>query len=123
MRSFFQRHAVLVAALSIFIIAFSARSGAVKQYVSPDEPSCVWRSLHFGQALAQGDWASTAQIGHPGVTTMWLGTLGILAKRAADPAASTEAVQWLSQVSTLAPENAEAFKRLGVFLTFARIPV
>ncbi len=123
MNSFFRRHAVFWAALSIFIIALITRSGALKQYVSPDEPSWVWRSLHFSQALAHGDWAGTAQIGHPGVTTMWLGTLGILAKRAADPVASNEAIRWLSQVNTLTPENAEAFKRLGVFLTFARIPV
>ena len=83
----------------------------------------MWRSLRFSQALAQGEWADTAQIGHPGVTTMWLGSLGILVKRAADPVASTEAIQWLGQVTTLAPENAEAFKRLGVFLTYARLPV
>ncbi len=123
MRLFFRRHAVLIAALSIFIIAFITRSGALKQYISPDEPSWVWRSLHFSQALARGDWAGTAQIGHPGVTTMWLGSLGILAKRAADPAASTEAIQWLSGVTTLTPENAEAFKRLGVFLTYGRLLV
>ncbi|HTP07867.1 MAG TPA: glycosyltransferase family 39 protein, partial [Anaerolineae bacterium] len=112
-----------MAALSIFIIAFIARSGALKQYVVPDEPSWVWRSINFSQALADGAWANTAQMGHPGVTTMWLGSLGILIKRFADPAASTEAIQWLSQITTLSPENAEAFKRLGVFLTYARIPV
>src|SRR5512135_2840949 len=105
MRSFTRRHTVLITALAIFIVALFTRGGALKQYVSPDEPSWVWRSLHFSQALAQGDWASTAQIGHPGVTTMWLGSLGILVKRLADPAATTEAIQWLSQVTTLAPEN------------------
>src|SRR5512139_2182869 len=105
MRSFFQRNIVLIAALLIFVIALFARSGALRQYVAPDEPSWVWRSLNFSQALAQGDWAGTAQMGHPGVTTMWLGSLGILVKRAADPAASTEAIHWLSQVTTLAPEN------------------
>jgi 4-amino-4-deoxy-L-arabinose transferase-like glycosyltransferase len=123
MRLFFQRHAVLLAALSIFIIALITRGGALKQYVVPDEPSWVWRSIAFSRALAEGNWAGTAQMGHPGVTTMWLGSLGILAKRLADPAASSEALQWLSQVGTLAPENAEAFKRLGVFLTYARLPV
>jgi 4-amino-4-deoxy-L-arabinose transferase-like glycosyltransferase len=123
MRSFFRRHTVLITALSIFIIAFFARSGALKQYVAPDEPSWVWRSINFSRALAENDWASTAQMGHPGVTTMWLGSLGILAKRLADPVATREAIQWLSQVTTLAPENAEAFKRLGIFLTYARLPV
>ena len=112
-----------MAALVIFGVALFTRSGALKQYVVPDEPSWVWRSLHFSEALAQGQWADTAQIGHPGVTTMWLGSLGILAKRLADPQASTEAIQWLGRLTSLAPENAEAFKRLGVFLTYARIPV
>ncbi|NTU65748.1 MAG: phospholipid carrier-dependent glycosyltransferase [Chloroflexi bacterium] len=123
MRSFIQRHAVLIAVLAIFGIALFTRSGALKQYVAPDEPSWVWRSIHFSRALAEGEWASTVQMGHPGVTTMWLGSLGVLAKRVADPVASTEAIQWLSQITTLAPENAEAFKRLGVFLTYARVPV
>jgi 4-amino-4-deoxy-L-arabinose transferase-like glycosyltransferase len=123
MRLFLRRHAVLVAALSIFAIALVARSGALKNYVAPDEPSWVWRSIHFSQALAAGDWAGTAQMGHPGVTTMWLGSLGILIKRLADPAASSEALHWLNQITTLAPENAAAFKRLGVFLTYARLPV
>ena len=123
MRLFFHRHLVLIAALAIFGLAFFTRTGALKQYVVPDEPSWVWRSLSFSQALAQGQWANTAQIGHPGVTTMWLGSLGILVKRAADPVASSEAIQWLGRLTNLAPENAEAFKRLGVFLTYARIPV
>jgi len=123
MRSFIQRHSVLIAALTIFGIALFTRSGALKQYVAPDEPSWVWRSIAFSRALAEGEWASTVQMGHPGVTTMWLGSLGVLAKRVADPVASAEAIQWLSQITTLAPENAEAFKRLGVFLTYARIPV
>jgi 4-amino-4-deoxy-L-arabinose transferase-like glycosyltransferase len=123
MRLFFQRHLVLIAALAIFGLAFFTRTGALKQYVVPDEPSWVWRSLSFSQALAQGQWAGTAQIGHPGVTTMWLGSLGILVKRAADPVASSEAIQWLGRLTSLAPENAEAFKRLGVFLTYTRIPV
>ena len=123
MRTFLQRHAVLIAALFIFSIALLARGGALKQYVAPDESSWVWRSINFSRALAAGDWAGTVQMGHPGVTTMWLGSLGILAKRFADPAASAEAIQWLGQINTLAPENAEAFKRLGVFLTYARIPV
>ncbi len=123
MRALIRRHSVLVAALIIFVVAFLARTGALKQYVTPDEPSWVWRAIHFSRALAQGDWANTAQIGHPGVTTMWLGSLGVLAKRVADPVSSAEAIQWLSHINSLAPENAEAFKRLGVFLTYARLPV
>ena len=118
-----RRFTVLLFAVLLFVIAFFTRLGALKHYVVPDEPSWVWRSLAFSQALAQNQWANTAQIGHPGVTTMWLGSLGIVVKRLADPAASTEAIQWLSRLTTLSPDNAEAFKRLGVFLTYARLPV
>lgn len=107
----------------IFALAVFARAGALKNYVTPDEPVWVLRSLNFSQALARGEWAATAQMGHPGVTTMWLGSLGIAVKRAVDPVAATEAITWLNGLTSLAPENAEAFKRLGVFLTFARLPV
>src|SRR5512137_3173312 len=102
MRPFIQRHRVLLFAMLVFGVALFTRTGALKQYVVPDEPSWVWRSLHFSEALAQGQWADTAQIGHPGVTTMWLGSLGILVKRAADPVASSDAIQWLSRLSYLA---------------------
>jgi hypothetical protein len=123
MMVFLRRHSLLLAALLLLGAALFARVGALKQYVTPDEPIWVYRSLNFSQALARGDWAATAQIGHPGVTTMWLGSLGIALKRLVDPAASTEAIEWLGRLSTLAPDNAEAFKRLGVFLTYARLPV
>ena len=104
---------------------------AIRAHVAPARVMPMVKANAYGhgavavsrQALAAGDWAGTAQMGHPGVTTMWLGSLGILAKRSADPAASTAALQWLSQITVLSPENAEAFKRLGVFLTFARLPV
>ncbi len=120
---FIRRHPIFFSALIIFVLAFITRAGAIKQYVTPDEPIWVLRSLNFATALSRGDWAGTAQIGHPGVTTMWLGSIGITLKRLADPTSSAQAIDWLRQVPALAPDNAEAFKRLGVFLTFARLPV
>jgi len=123
MMDFLRRHSFFGLALIIFALAIFARAGALKNYVTPDEPVWVLRSLNFSQALARGEWTATAQMGHPGVTTMWLGSLGIAVKRVVDPVASTEAINWLGGLPSLAPENAEAFKRLGVFLTFARVPV
>jgi 4-amino-4-deoxy-L-arabinose transferase-like glycosyltransferase len=114
---------LLLICAAIFLLAFVTRAGALKQYVTPDEPNWVWRSLAFSRALSEGDWLSTAQIGHPGVTTMWLGSLGIVLKRLTDPVATTTAIQWLGRITTLSPDNAEAFKQLGVFLTYARLPV
>ena len=43
--------------------------------VTPDEPLWVARSANFYQALASGDFEQTYQAAHPGVVTMWLGTL------------------------------------------------
>ena len=123
MLPFIRRHSIIFSAAIIFAFAFVMRAGAIKQYVTPDEPIWALRSLNFATALSHGDWAATAQIGHPGVTTMWLGSIGILLKRLADPAASTQAINWLQHVPALAPDNAEALKYLGVFLTFARLPV
>jgi 4-amino-4-deoxy-L-arabinose transferase-like glycosyltransferase len=120
---FIRRHSIVFSALIIFGLALITRTGAIKQYVTPDEPIWVLRSLNFATALSRGDWAGTAQIGHPGVTTMWLGSIGIVLKRLADPASSAQAIDWLQHVPALAPDNAEAFKRLGVFLTFARLSV
>ena len=123
MLPFIRRHSIIFSALIIFAFALIPRLGAIKQYVTPDEPIWVLRSINFATALSHGDWATTAQIGHPGVTTMWLGSMGILLKRLADPVASTQAIEWLRHVPALSPDNAEAFKHLGVFLTFARLPV
>ena len=123
MRKLLNRHSLILSASVIFLAAFAMRLGAIKQYVTPDEPIWVLRSLNFSAALSQGDWAGTAQIGHPGVTTMWLGSLGIQLKHLADPMAAEQSAEWLRHVPTLTPENGEAFKHLGVFLTFARMPV
>ena len=41
------------------------------------------RSVRFGAALARGDLASTFRAGHPGVTVMWTGLVGIGPERLA----------------------------------------
>jgi 4-amino-4-deoxy-L-arabinose transferase-like glycosyltransferase len=109
--------------LILFVIALAPRALALGSYVTPDEPNWVFRTLNFGAALARGDWAATAQTSHPGVTTMWLGSLGIAAQRVVEPARTAEAIGWLSKIDHLSPENVEAFKRIGVFLDWARLPV
>jgi hypothetical protein len=49
------------------------RAAALGRFVTPDEPLWLSRSANFYYALAHGDWASTYQMGHPGVTLMWAG--------------------------------------------------
>jgi 4-amino-4-deoxy-L-arabinose transferase-like glycosyltransferase len=94
-------------AVALFALTFVPRASAFARYVTPDEPNWIYRTLNFGAALARGDWAGTVQAGHPGVTTMWLGSVGVALGRAFEPAA----------------ENIEALKRIGVFLDWARLPV
>ena len=107
----------------LFSLAFASRTFALARYVTPDEPNWVYRTLNFGAALARGDWAGSVQSGHPGVTTMWLGTLGIAVERALNPASTAEALSWLSRLDRLSSENAEAFRHTGVLLDWARLPV
>jgi 4-amino-4-deoxy-L-arabinose transferase-like glycosyltransferase len=63
----------------VFILAFVPRVWALGTFVTRDEPY-IWfgRSDRFLQAIQQGDYAATNTTGHPGVTTMWLGSAGLL---------------------------------------------
>ena len=110
-------------ALVLLAAALAPRIFTLGNTVTPDEPNWVYRTLNFGAALAHGEWAATAQTGHPGVTTMWLGSLGVAVARAADPAGTSQAIDWLARIDHLAPENVEAFRRIGVLLDWARLPV
>jgi hypothetical protein len=47
--------------------------------ITIDEVYWLNRSALFTQAISAGDWDATVLSGHPGVTTMWAGTLGIRA--------------------------------------------
>ncbi|MBN1953732.1 MAG: glycosyltransferase family 39 protein [Anaerolineae bacterium] len=93
------------------------------RYVTPDEPAWVYRSIRFADALAARDLAAVPLTGHPGVTTMWLGALGIGVRRLLDPAASTGHLEWLRRMAWLAPENAAAFRHLAYFLSPCRVAV
>ncbi len=70
------------AVLLLFLLALLPRALAPGDFVTVDE-AYHWfdRARQFLQAVEQGDHAGTNIIGHPGVTTMWLGALGILAHR------------------------------------------
>jgi MFS family permease len=50
------------------------------RFVVSDEPLWLYRSANFYYALTHHDFASTYQKEHPGVTIMWAGTAGFLAR-------------------------------------------
>jgi hypothetical protein len=67
---------MLLPVLAAAILA--PRIFALDRFVTVDEPRWLARSANFYLAIIQGDFADTYQRAHPGVTTMWLGTAGLL---------------------------------------------
>ena len=106
--------------LVLFLVALLVRLAPLNRYVTPDEPIWVLRSVHFADAVAARDWAAIPQTGHPGLTTMALGALGIRLTAWLQPAVSAEHLTWLRNVAWLAPENATAFDHLASFLPACR---
>lgn len=79
------------------IVGLLLRVLNLNQLIHTDEVNFWYpRSHQFLTALQNGQWAATAISTHPGVTTMWLGSLGILVHRASlalgmpDPSFTTE---------------------------------
>lgn len=68
----------------IFIVLFLVlaiwlpRGFSLDRFVSTDEIPWLVRSANFYYALSQRDFEGTYQIGHPGVTTMWVNTIAFL---------------------------------------------
>lgn len=58
-------------------LALLPRVWGLADFYTIDEAAHWQRRVHlFMQALRAGDWAGTNLTGHPGVTTMWLGSIG-----------------------------------------------
>lgn len=68
-----KRKALIV--LGIFVLALLPRILDLNVFITPDEAKWTCRSINFRAGLTQGDFAQTYQTGHPGVITMWIGTL------------------------------------------------
>lgn len=87
----------LLLSLGLALLLWLPRGLELGHFVAVDERSWLTRSGNFYLALATGDWASTFQRYHPGVTTMWLGMLGFLWQYPDYPA---EAAGQISSMST-----------------------
>ena len=62
----------------ILLVLWVPRGFNLDHFVTADEPKWLARSGNFYYALMNGDLANTFTREHPGVTTMWAGTLGFL---------------------------------------------
>ncbi len=112
----------LISLPTLFILAWLPRLAAIGRYITPDELIWVFRSVSFWEALKAGDWPATMTSGHPGVTTTWLGALGIQLQLWLFPA-SQEAYNWVTKLAFMTPDNMEAFRQLAVLLNGARMAV
>lgn len=74
---------VLASYLLVALVALLLRVADLGVFVAGDEVD-FWipRSERFLQALQSGDFDAIPVLGHPGVTTMWLGSAGIALRRA-----------------------------------------
>lgn len=68
--------------LVVFSLALIPRVTSLRAFLTPDEAD-FWinRSQNFLEALKTGNFVETYQSSHPGVMTMWLGTLGELMRQ------------------------------------------
>ena len=70
----------LLVLLLLFLAVWLPRVQGLDRFVTPDEPTWLYRSANFYRAISRGDFAGTFQREHPGVTVMWAGTLAFLQK-------------------------------------------
>lgn len=81
------------------ILALAPRAFGLADFLTTDEAyHWIVRTERFSAAIAEGRWADTILTGHPGVTTMWLGSVGLALERgfASDHAASLSVVEHLA---------------------------
>jgi hypothetical protein len=72
-----QRFALALMAVLVFVAALVPRMAGRDTYVTLDEDNWLKRTAGFTYALWSGELRRTYQNGHPGVTTMWVGMLGL----------------------------------------------
>ncbi|RLF44569.1 MAG: hypothetical protein DRN29_08195 [Thermoplasmata archaeon] len=107
-------------ALAVLLVALVPRLLSLDVFLTSDELKWTCRAICFRAALSSGDFAKTFQAGHPGVITMWAGTVGIPLE---------PSVEWLElcqdpRISTFLDKvSPEAMARLAGLLFAARVPI
>ena len=110
------RFRLVLICLFIFAVALVLRLPRLDGFLTPDENLWATRTTQFLAALSAKDWAATSITGHPGVTTMWAGSLGLIAKWLVT--GSSAATGFLASVEELAANPV----RLD-YLLWLRMPV
>src|SRR6476661_5202430 len=98
-----QRLLPIATATLLFLLALLPRLVGLGEATTEDEDQWIERSGNFARALSDGAWRGTYQIGHPGVTTMWLTTLSLGPSRAAQFADRERGDRLVTQVADFQP--------------------
>ncbi len=121
-------HPVAISVL-LLCIALLPRIFGLGHGLTTDEAS-FWqdRSARFLAALTEGRFEETMITGHPGVTTMWLGSAGLLLERTLHDAGllPTAAHEWQVTKTTTSNLHAVGIQRLPPFgwhLSLMRLPL
>ncbi len=94
----FARTTLLV--LGIFALSAVPRLLQLDYFLMVDENLWYERSARFLQGLVSGNLAQTVQTGHPGVTTMWSGTIGLLLHYVQSALPGESLVQFADRMTT-----------------------
>jgi hypothetical protein len=115
------RHLAQAAALALLLLVVAAgpRLAGLGEATTEDEDQWMARSGGFAQALASRDWRATFQIGHPGVTTMWVAVLGLGLERAREFAPAERSERLVTQHEDFKPALEQA--RRGFVLANAAL--
>jgi hypothetical protein len=114
------RTVIAVLAIALFLTAAFPRLWQLDSILMVDENLWYQRSARFLQALTTGQFADTVLTGHPGVTTMWSGTIGLLLQRSQTGTAGETLAQYAARmVNTPANLDALYWLRLPLALLTA----
>ncbi len=96
------RNRLALICLLLFTVSLALRLAGLDSFLTPDENLWAARTTQFLTALSASDWAATNITGHPGVTTMWAGSLGLIARWVI--ARPPDAATFLASLSELAAD-------------------
>ena len=106
-----KRGRLALVCLIILAVSLWLRLPGLDSFLTPDENLWATRTTQFLTALSAHDWAATNITGHPGVTTLWAGSLGLIARWLV--ARPPDAVSFADSVSALAANPAGWISCLG----------
>jgi hypothetical protein len=100
--------------LALFLVSLLPRLVGLGEATTEDEDQWIQRSGNFARALDNGQWQATYQVGHPGVSAMWLTSLSLGHERARQFATEERSERLVTQVEDFLPALRAARLRFAI---------